>query len=285
MTKQLLVSIIIPTRNSATLLENCLKSIKKQTYKNIETIVVDSYSQDKTSAIAKSYHAKIYNYVPKVPLGTFEAPHKRNYGVKKSHGEYVYYIDVDMELTQDVIKEAVELCRLGYDAVILREDSFGIGPWAKAKNLERRCYWGEDSVEAPRFFKKRVWEKLGGLDESLGGGGDDWDLYQKLIKEGYKVARTKGLVLHNEGNLKLGKLFKKRFMYGRDSMKYIFKRPKEGIASYFPIRKAYLKHWKLFANRPLDTILFIIMRSTEYLAGFSGVFYSLVKNERNSIKK
>src|SRR5205823_3877249 len=128
------------------------------------------------------------------------------------------------------------------DAVIVPEDSFGVGIWARAKNLERQCYWGDETVEAPRFLKRQVWDEVSGLDVSV-GGNDDWDLYQKLLKGGYKVGRTRSIVWHNEGHLRLRKLFKKRFMYGRHTIKYIAKRPKEGIRSYFPFRKSYLRNW------------------------------------------
>jgi len=229
--------------------------------------------------LAKKYKAKIHIFDPHLPSGVFDAPHKRNFGVKKAKGNFVYYVDADMELTKNVIEEAIKLCLLKYDAVIIPEDSFGVGIWAKAKNLERRCYWGDNTIEAPRFFKKNVLEKLGGLDENLGGGGDDWDLYQKLLENGYKVSRTKSLVKHNEGNLKLTRLIKKRFMYGKDSFKYIVKRPKAGTRSYFPLRKAYFKNWRLFIRRPIDTGAFITMRTAEYSAGLSGAMYSLLRNK------
>lgn len=276
MKKQPLVSVIVPTKNSAQFLDKCLKSIVNQTYKNLEIIVVDGNSIDETIQIAKKYKAKTFSYSPIVKKGTFDAPHKRNYGMKKARGKFVYYVDADMELTKNVISNAVEACEKGTDAVIIREESFGKGVWAQAKQLERKCYWGDDSVEAPRFFRKSVWQEVGGLDESLGGGGDDWDLYQKFKEKRYRVIRTKDLVMHNEGNLKLTKLIKKRFMYGKDSFKYISKRPKAGTTSYFPIRKAYIKNWKLFVRRPKDTFFFIIMRISEYGAGFGGVLYSLL---------
>lgn len=274
-----LVSIIIPAKMSAMLLEDCLKSIQEQTYKNIETIIVDSDSGDGTKELAKKYKCTLYNYFPKVKKGLFDAPHKRNYGVKKAKGEYIYYVDADMQLTPNVVREAVEKMAT-YDAIIIPEDSFGIGIWARAKNLERQCYWGDDTIEAPRFVKKSVWTKLGGLDEILGGGGDDWDLYQKLLENGYKVSRIKSLTMHNEGDLKLSKLIKKRFMYGRDSLRYITKRPATASLSYFPIRKAYIKNWRLFAKRPGDTCAFIIMRTAEYTGAFFGILYSLlIKND------
>lgn len=272
-----IVSIIIPTRNSAIFLENTLKSIKRQTYTNIDVIVVDGRSTDNTQAISTKYKAKLYYFVPKVPKGTFDAPHKRNFGVKKSHSKYIYYVDADMELAPGLISEAVKLCEKKYDALIIPEDSFGIGVWAKAKNLERRCYWGDNLIESPRFFKKSVWDAVGGLDARLAGGRDDGDLYEKLKEKKYNVGRTKCMVQHNEGKLTLKRLFWKKYLYGKDVRKYLAKRPGVGIASYSPLRPAFLKNWKLFAKRPTDSALFFIMKSVEISGGLLGVIVSFVR--------
>jgi arabinofuranan 3-O-arabinosyltransferase len=271
------VSIIIPVKNSATFLRACLESISKQTYSNIEVLLIDSGSTDDTTSLAKKFHAKVLQFTPKIAAGRFEATQKRNYGVANASGKYVYYVDADMELPSELIEQAVALCKAGSAAVILCEDSFGEGIWARAKNLERMCYWGDDSIEAPRFFKKSVWDEVGGLDEEVGGGGDDWDLFQKLKDHGYQVSRTEAKVRHNEGRLTLSHLWKKRFMYGRDSLLYIKKRPSAGVASYFPIRKAYLRNWRLFVSRPVDALCMITMRCVEYLAGFCGIVTSMVQ--------
>ena len=57
-----LVSVIIPTYNSSRTLEKCLESIKNQTYKNIEIIVVDNNSTDNTKEIAKKFADKAINF-------------------------------------------------------------------------------------------------------------------------------------------------------------------------------------------------------------------------------
>ena len=58
-----LISIVIPTKNSADTLTLCLESIKKQTYPNYELIIVDGFSSDKTIDIARKYGTKI-NFIP-----------------------------------------------------------------------------------------------------------------------------------------------------------------------------------------------------------------------------
>lgn len=269
-----LVSIVIPTRNSAGFLDCCLRRIRSQSYSNIEIIIVDGGSTDNVKELAKKYKCEFYTYIPRVEKGIFDAPHKRNYGMKKAKGEYVYWLDADMEMSKNLISEAVELCKSGADAVILPEDSFGVGIWAKAKQLERRCYWGDDSVESPRFFKKSVWENIGGFDLSLGAGGDDIDLSQKLLEKKYVTKRTKNIVLHNEGNLSIIKLFKKRFMYGREMTNYLKKRPKSWFSSYNPLKPSYFRNWRLFLKDPIVSVCFIIMRTVEYVAGFLGIIYN-----------
>jgi len=59
-----LVSVVIPTRNSANHLEECLLSIKRQSYPNIEIIVVDNNSSDRTKEIASLVADSVYNKTP-----------------------------------------------------------------------------------------------------------------------------------------------------------------------------------------------------------------------------
>lgn len=83
------VSFIIPTLNAGSVLETCLKSIKRQNFKNYEIIIVDGGSIDDTIKIAKKYHAKIFKNI----LKTAEAG--KAVGVKKAIGKYIALIDSD----------------------------------------------------------------------------------------------------------------------------------------------------------------------------------------------
>ena len=274
-----LVSIIIPTKNASQKLPPCLQKIRRQSYKNVEVIIVDGKSEDmdKTRQIAKKYGCRFYTFVPQVKNGLFDATGKRNYVRKKAEGEYIYHIDADMELTENVIREAVELCDKGFDAIIVPEDSFGEGPWARAKKLERRFFWKDITIESPRFFRKKVWDTVGGYDETMGAGGEDRDLAIKTRLAGYKVGRINSLVMHNEGNLQLMQIFKKQFMYKREVLKFIKKRPLMGIVGYFPLRKAHIINWRMFASNPKDTFLFVVMMTVESVAALLGIFYSLLR--------
>jgi glycosyltransferase involved in cell wall biosynthesis len=76
MQKSTRVSVIVPTKNSQQYLARCLASIKKQKHNDIEIIVVDNNSSDKTKAIARKYTNLVFNKGP-------ERSSQRNFGVRK----------------------------------------------------------------------------------------------------------------------------------------------------------------------------------------------------------
>ena len=59
-----MISIIITTKNEEKNIKNILESLKQQTYKSVEIIVVDNNSTDKTKEIARQYTSLIYNKGP-----------------------------------------------------------------------------------------------------------------------------------------------------------------------------------------------------------------------------
>lgn len=92
-----LVSIIIPTFNRANLIEKTLKSLDNQIYPNIEIIVIDDGSQDRTREIVLGFSAK-YKQITykKRPENLPKGPGScRNYGVSISVGEYIQFFDDD----------------------------------------------------------------------------------------------------------------------------------------------------------------------------------------------
>jgi len=99
---QPLVSIVVPTRNSAETLPLCLASIRRQTYRNIEVIVVDSYSTDNTVEIAKRFGAKVIQVAG-------ERARAKNVGLRLAKGKYVLFIDSDMVLTPRVVEKCIQV--------------------------------------------------------------------------------------------------------------------------------------------------------------------------------
>ena len=87
-----LVSIIIPAYNAEKYIQRALESALAQTYKDIEIIVIDDGSTDKTAEIIKTYQDPRIIYIFQKNQGQGPA---RNNGIKKSQGEYITFLDAD----------------------------------------------------------------------------------------------------------------------------------------------------------------------------------------------
>jgi len=104
MTSSKLISIIMPIFNAEDYLIENLAAIKNQTYKNIEVIMVDDGSTDKSAEIAKGFceaDAR-FSYVKQQNQG---APAARNNGFEKSQGAYVVFVDSDDILAHNSIEK------------------------------------------------------------------------------------------------------------------------------------------------------------------------------------
>ena len=277
-TKQPLVSVIVPTRNSARTLPQCLASIKNQTYPHIELIVVDNNSTDGTAEVARQYTHLVFDKGP-------ERNAQRSYAINKSTGEYYALIDSDMELSPRVIEAAIAKCeREGCDAVVLPEISVGDGFWAGCRKLEKLCYLNDPDLElANRFMSARIFHKVGGHDCNWNWiGSEDFDISERIIKGGYKIGRINDLIQHHEV-VPFGKMVHKYYIYGKYVPKYIKRHPRKGARQFFLfIRPSYIRNWKLFLKDPIHGLGLLFMKAIQYLAGGIGFCVSLVASKKGS---
>lgn len=94
MNRKIEISIIIPAFNAEKYIEKCIKSALNQTFKNIEIIVVDDGSTDRTPQICDDI-AVIYNNVKVYHIPNSGVAAARNLGIEKTSGDYIQFIDSD----------------------------------------------------------------------------------------------------------------------------------------------------------------------------------------------
>lgn len=273
-----LVSIVVTTKNEEKNIQNCLESIKKQIYPKLEIIVVDNNSQDKTREIAKKYTKNVFNVGP-------ERSAQRNYGAGKAKGEFLLFLDADMVLSKNVINELVKLSmsKKGegrFGGIIIPEESFGIGFWAQVKKLERSFYINNNDIEAARFYRKDVFDKLGGFDLSI-TGPEDWDMSQR-VREKYGLLRINSFIHHNEGNLSLRKSVYKKYYYSKKFSSYVKKMENK---KYFAHQMSLIDRYKIFLSNPKklfrNPILgvgVLVMKTLEFGAG--GIGFLIGRNQK-----
>lgn len=116
--KEPLLSIVIPTQNSASSLSLALETIKNQTFKNIEVLIIDGASSDYTLEIADSYKSdfRFYTLVSEPDKGIYDAMNK---GVKLAKGEWLYFMGCDDSLyTPGTLEEIFSLPKIrNYDVI------------------------------------------------------------------------------------------------------------------------------------------------------------------------
>jgi arabinofuranan 3-O-arabinosyltransferase len=266
-----LISVIIPTKNSANNLRNLLESLYFSNYKNFEIIVNDDLtSDDDTTNLCKEYISKGLSVIYKKENESMAQGRKR--GVDFSSGEILLHLDSDMKITPDLLSECVELIHNGFDAIVIPEESFGTTFWAKCKWLEKKCYDGNMYIESLRCLKKEIYLKLGGHNEKMVFSEDkDFDI--RVRQAGYKIGRTKNFLWHNEGDLKLLKTLTKKLGYSKTANIFAEVHPKEFRWQSNPLNRyiIFLKNIKYLFKHPLLYIGMIYMKTLEYIFAFYGI--------------
>lgn len=103
-----LVSIIVPIYNSELYLEKCIYSLINQSYKNIEIILVNDGSSDRSLSLCRKYQ-KIDNRIIVIDKENSGVSDTRNVGINMAHGIYILFVDSDDYLGIDSIRKLVEI--------------------------------------------------------------------------------------------------------------------------------------------------------------------------------
>lgn len=137
------VSIIVPVYNAEKYISKCLESILRQSYKNIELLLLNDGSSDNSLKIIKEY-AKKYNFIKIFTHKNKGVGFTRNIGIKNAKGRYIVFVDSDDFIDENYIEMLLKSIK-NYDAVfsgyksvkengeILSINSLDKSEWAKYK--------------------------------------------------------------------------------------------------------------------------------------------------------
>jgi glycosyltransferase involved in cell wall biosynthesis len=239
------VAIIVPTRNSEATLRGCLESVRAQTFP-CTVVVVDNGSTDATLRIAIEMADLVLHIGP-------ERSAQRNAGAAATSTSIVGFIDSDMVLPPTVIAEAVAAIKAGATSVVVPERTVGEGFWADVSAYERSFYEGSDTIEAPRFFPRDVFQNVGGFDEAM-TGAEDWDLGLRTAGAGPRV-RIDARIIHEEGHVRYFNICRKKAYYAPGVALFIRKHGVQGLVGMS--RRPWLRQPRALA-RPLGLGLLVL---------------------------
>lgn len=163
---QLKVSIITPSYNRGHLIENTIKSVLTQKYRNIEYIVVDALSTDNTIDILKSYSDRgELRYVSRKDNGMYYAI---NDGIKMATGDIIAYLNTDDMYFPWTVERAVDVFQKNKDVHMVYGDSMVLD-MVNNKTLlniyaSHKRYWlptGGILCQPTVFLSRRIFDEIG----------------------------------------------------------------------------------------------------------------------------
>ena len=272
--KSPLVSIIVPTKNSADNLNSLLYSLTKSSYGNFEIIINDDKAtNDNTNTVIMKYLDKLRIVFIQENVSMSQA---RKKGVDHAKGEILLHLDSDMQVTPLLLRECVTILTGNIDLIVIPEESFGGTFWARCKWLEKRMYDGVAEIESVRCMRKKLYETVHGHNENM-IFSEDKDLDLRLRQVTTRVGRSKNYLLHNEGSLKLMKNVLKKKNYSNTSNIYAEAHPKEYRWQRNPLNRywIYLKKYRYGLKHPILYMGVFYMKTVEYV--FVGISMIRVK--------
>ena len=203
------LTVLIRTRNQAEGLSGIITDIEQQYYQgNIQLIVVDTESSDRTVQIARAAGALV---VP-IDQASFNYAHSLNVGFERADHNQVLCLVGHSSLTNTVTFKAAtrwhDSSTVGGafgaslpPAAATMGDRMIAGLQRSKRRLsasEICTTWQPGMMVAHRsVFNKSVWQELNGFDEACGNGGEDSDFARRMMQAGYAAAREPALsVLH-----------------------------------------------------------------------------------------
>lgn len=182
-----LISIIVPCYNQVQYLNECLQSVLDQSFQDWECIIVNDGSPDNTENIALEWTAKDnrFKYLKKENGGLSSA---RNTGIEMAKGDWILPLDCDDKIGNRYLELAEREFDKNYTVIYCAAEYFGAktGNW-KLPTYSLKSLAEENIIFCTAFFQKKDWQKIGGYDECMKYGLEDWEFWISLLKNGEKV--------------------------------------------------------------------------------------------------
>lgn len=179
------VSVVVPCYRQADYLPEALDSVLAQTFGQWEAIVVDDGSPDHTRDVALAYEARDPR-IRYLRLDNGGPARARNQGIAQSRGEFILPLDADDRMAPTYLEEALKAFdeRPQLRVVYCQAEFFGDrqGPWEGLRYEGYRQLLLGNSIFCSSVFRRRDWEAVGGYDEQMRLGFEDWEFYIRLLE-------------------------------------------------------------------------------------------------------
>ena len=203
------VSVVIPCYNQGHFLSETVLSVVGQSYQSWEIIIVDDGSSDDTSQVAERLIAQFADKrIRLIRQQNQGLAATRNIGIRAGKGKYILPLDADDCLHPEMLQHTVELLDSHQDIAIAYPDTvtFGLKEeyWPTAQELDVSILCQRNLFSYCALFRRDMWEAVGGYNNNMVWGYEDWDFWISCAERGYGGRRLpQGLFLYRvrEGSM------------------------------------------------------------------------------------
>lgn len=292
-----LISIIIPVYKVEKYLEKCIESVLKQTYTNLQIILVDDGSPDNCGKICDEYAKKDprIEVIHKVNGGLSDA---RNVGIAKAKGKYIGFVDSDDYIKEDMyeilinlIKEYdadVSICNL-YDVIdgkeYIRNNENGIQEYSRLEILKEVLL--DKNIQSyawNKLYKKELFDEIkypiGKKYEDIGTTFYVFEKCNKIVvtsePEYYYLKRSDSLVnnVTESTILDYTDIIIQRYLYTQKNIEKLRKH-----------NNYYLAKTLITAHNDIELLGSISEKMQEKYKELYNLVYNIMKNDREDIEE
>lgn len=187
------ISIVTPVLNHETFIERTILSVLNQHYPALEYIIQDGGSKDKTMAIIKRYQHQLKHFVSRKDNGQSQA---LNFGFKHASGEIMAYLNSDDLLMPNTLKYIANYFNQHPNVdvvyghrILIDEYDQEVGRWVLPPHHAQVLTWADYIPQETLFWRKSLWDKVGGCFDESYHFALDWELLLRFQKANAKFAR------------------------------------------------------------------------------------------------
>jgi len=232
-----LVTVLVPGKDEAENIESLIRSIEKQTYSNLEIILIDDGSTDQTSAIGRRLEAnnRLDRFLWKGVRGGKSSA--ANYGLMYAEGKFVVHLDADLTLHEKAIENVLlpfykedNIGAVGGD-VRVRNRRVSLATYLQAYEYLMTITYGRTGASQMNLlqivsgafgaYRTDTLRHVGGWDV---GPGEDRDIVLKIRKQGLDIFHQPDAICYTNVPEGFPELTRQRVRWNRSTVKYLLRK-------------------------------------------------------------
>jgi glycosyltransferase involved in cell wall biosynthesis len=252
-------AIVVATKNSGMDLDRLLTSVMPQIESRENVVIVDGGSTDDTLSIASHFGTRII----RVPSRQDNRSEARNIGAKASSGDYLLFLDSDMELETSLLQELSYRFSQGASAIIIPEVSHGATVLSRVRNWEREATSKARFLSFARAIRRDTFMQLGGFNEQL-SAFEDLEFQGRILAANTALTTSLKKIVHYGEIITLRSYLHKRTRYLRDRPRFERLNPGYSALVFSPLARLRLYVGGVRSSRDIPLLsLCLCLRALE----------------------